>query len=130
MANKTSNKTTKTQIEDTKLKPLQPTLRQKKRFIRAVISSKNKLDFKTISENLIEEIISYMGTVEMGKAGVWVLRDKFDFDKQEIILKCSTKSSEKLIGILSLVLFLGNNNPCKIDVKRVSGTLKGVYKDE
>lgn len=127
MANKTSNKTTKTQIEDTKLKPLQPTLRQKKRFIRAVISSKNKLDFKTISENLIEEIISYMGTVEMGKAGVWVLRDKFDFDKQEIILKCSTKSSEKLIGILSLVLFLGNNNPCKIDVKRVSGTLKGVY---
>lgn len=127
MANKTSTKTTKTQIEDTKLKPLQPTLRQKKRFIRAVVTSKNKIDFKTISENLIEEIISYMGTVEMGKAGVWVLRDKFDFDKQEIIIKCSTKSHDKLIGILSLVLFLGNNNPCKIDVKRVSGTLKGVY---
>jgi RNase P/RNase MRP subunit POP5 len=127
MANKTSTKTTKTQIEDTKLKPLQPTLRQKKRFIRAVVTSKNKIDFKTISENLIEEIISYMGTVEMGKAGVWVLRDKFDFDKQEIIIKCSTKSYDKLIGILSLVLFLGNNNPCKIDVKRVSGTLKGVY---
>lgn len=130
MANKTSKKTTKTQIEDTKLKPLQPTLRQKKRFIRAVVSSKSKLDFKTISENLVEEIISYMGSVEMGKAGVWVLRDKFDFDKQEIVLKCSTKSSDKLIGILSLVLFLGNNNPCKIDVKRVSGTLKGVYKEE
>jgi RNase P/RNase MRP subunit POP5 len=127
--NKTSKKTTKTQIEDTKLKPLQPTLRQKKRFIRAVITSKNKLDFKTISENLMEQIISYMGSVEMGKAGVWVLRDKFDFDKQEIILKCSTKSSDNLIGILSLVLFLGNNNPCKIDVKRVSGTLKGVYQE-
>jgi RNase P/RNase MRP subunit POP5 len=127
MANQTSTKTTKTQIEDTKLKPLQPTLRQKKRFIRAVVTSKTKIDFKTISENLIEEVISYMGTVEMGKAGVWVLRDKFDFGKQEIIIKCSTKSSDKLIGILSLVLFLGNNNSCKIDVKRVSGTLKGVY---
>lgn len=127
MANQTSTKTTKTQIEDTKLKPLQPTLRQKKRFIRAVVTSKTKIDFKTISENLIEEVISYMGTVEMGKAGVWVLRDKFDFDKQELIIKCSTKSSDKLIGILSLVLFLGNNNSCKIDVKRVSGTLKGVY---
>jgi RNase P/RNase MRP subunit POP5 len=127
--NKTSKKTTKTQIEDTKLKPLQPTLRQKKRFIRCVVSSKNKIDFKTISENLMEQIISYMGSVEMGKAGVWVLRDKFDFDKQEIILKCSTKSSDKLIGILSLVLFLGNNNPCSVDVKRVSGTLKGVYEE-
>lgn len=127
--NKKGKNSNKTQIEDTKLKPLQPTLRQKKRFIRAVISSKNKLDFKTISENLVEQVISYMGSVEMGKAGVWVLRDKFDFDKQEIVLKCSTKSSDNLVGILSLVLFLGNNNPCKIDVKRVSGTLKGVYEE-
>ncbi|NQZ84488.1 MAG: hypothetical protein HRU03_02115 [Nanoarchaeales archaeon] len=129
MVHKNSNKTTKSQIEDTKLKPLQPTLRQKKRFIRAVIKSASKLDFKTVSENLIEQIISFMGSVEMGKAGVWVLRDKFDFDKQEIVLKCSTKSSDNLIGILSLVLFLGNNNPCSIEVKRVSGTLKGVYKE-
>ena len=128
MVHKNSNKTTKSQIEDTKLKPLQPTLRQKKRFIRAVIKSASKLDFKTVSENLIEQIISFMGSVEMGKAGVWVLRDKFDFDKQEIVLKCSTKSSDNLIGILSLVLFLGNNNPCSIEVKRVSVTLKGVYK--
>jgi len=127
--NKTAKKSTKSQIQDSKLKPLSPTLRQKKRFVRAKIICKSKLDFKIISENLMEELILFLGAVELGKAGVWILRDKFDFSKQEIVLKCSTKSIEKLVGVLSLVLSLGNNNPCKIEVLRVSGTLKGVFKE-
>lgn len=127
--NKTSKNSQKSQIQDIKLKPISPTLRQKKRFIRAKIVCKSKLEFKVVSENLIDEIIKFLGAIEMGKAGVWVLRDKFDFENQEMILKCSTKTSNKLIGVLSLVTSLGNNNPCRIEVIRVSGTLKGLNKE-
>lgn len=127
--NKNNNKSQKSQIQDTKLKSLMPTLRQKKRFIKAKVESNEKLDFKEISENLIDEIISYLGLVDMGKAGVWILRDKFDFDKQEVVLKCSTKVKDKLIGVLSLVYKLGNKS-VKINVVNVSGTLKGLEKNK
>jgi len=125
--NKNNKNQSKSQIQDTKLKCLMPTLRQKKRFIKATIESKKKLDFKEVSENLVDEIITYLGCVEMGKAGIWILRDKFDYDKQEIVLKCGTKSKDKLIGVLSLVYKLGQND-VKINVTNVSGTLKGLEK--
>ncbi len=122
-------KNSKTTLADSKLKVLSPTLRQKKRFVLLKIESSKQFDFKELSENLIEELIKYLGVVELGKSGIWLLRDKFDFEKQEIIIKVSTKSKDKLIGVLALIQNIGS---CSIKIKtlKTSSTLKGIRMDK
>jgi len=118
----------KPKVNDDKLKPLMPTLRQKKRFLRVKIESTHKFDFKEVSENIVDEIITYLGAIEFGKAGIWVLRDKFDFEKQEFIIKVSISTKDKLCGALCLISKLGKEN-VKLNIIRISGTIKGTYRD-
>ncbi|MCA9459417.1 MAG: hypothetical protein KC589_04185 [Nanoarchaeota archaeon] len=116
-------------IKDEKLKPLLPTLRQKKRFIKIKIESTKQFDFKTLSEKLSEEIIWYMGLIDFGIAGVWFLKDKFNLEKQELIIKVGTKHKEKLLASLYLIEKIDNTN-IKIHTIKTSGTLKGLEKEK
>lgn len=117
----------KTQINDGKLKPLSPTLRLKKRFLKIEIISNEKFNFKSLSENLNEQIINLIGTIDYGKAGIWLLRDKFEEEKQTLIIKVGTKYKEKLIATLLLIQEI-DNKKTKIEIKKISGTLKGLEK--
>ncbi len=118
----------KAPIKDDKLKPLQPTLRTKKRFIRFSIESPHKFSFKELSESLTEELIVLLGAIHLGKAGVWILRDVFDFDKQEVVMKVSVSYKEELVGVINLINKLQGYDVA-LRIKRVSGTLKGVRKE-
>ena len=112
-------------IEDTKLKPLSPSLRVKKRVIRVKIVSDKKFDFKEISESLFDELIWYVGAIDFGKAGIWIIRERFDYDKQEIIFKVGTSYLNKLLAGIALVKQI-SNSPVKLEFIAVSGTLKGL----
>lgn len=116
----------KTQIKEDKLKPLQPTLREKKRFIKIKIENSQKIEFKELSNQLLREITYYLGAIDIGKAGIWILKDKFNHEKQELIIKVNVKYKDKLVGALALT----NINNAKINIIRVSGTLKGVEKEQ
>lgn len=117
------------QIKETKLKPILPTLREKKRFIKIKLESKKKYDFKTLSNSLNKQILYYLGAIDFGKGGVWILKDKFDFEKQTTIIKVSTKFKDKLIASLALMTKI-ENDETKLEILRVSGTLKGVEKQK
>lgn len=126
--NKTFSKKNNVQINDDKLKPLMPTLRVKKRFLRFQVQGDKKFEFKELSEELIEQLIYLIGAIDFSKGGIWILRDKFDYKNQELIVKCSTKQKDKLIGALSLITKLKGNS-AKLVLKKVSGTLKGVKEE-
>ncbi len=123
MLNKTKNAS-----YDSKLKPLSPTLRTKKRFIRAKIVSDKKFEFKELSESILSQVIMFLGSIEISKSGFWILRDKFNEKNQELVIKVDTRTKEKLIGVLSLIQRI-DKTPAKIEIIKVSGTLKGVLKD-
>lgn len=123
--NKSNNK--KKFVQDDKLKPLFPSLRTKKRFIKIKIESDKKIDFRELSESINEQIIIFLGAIEFGKSGIWILKDKFNFEEQTLVLKVSTQTCDKLIGVLSLLQKI-NNNLININIINVSGTLKGLEK--
>jgi RNase P/RNase MRP subunit POP5 len=118
----------KMQIKEDKLKPLIPTLREKKRFVKIRVIGSKKFEFKEFSNNLNTELTYYIGAIDFGKGGIWILKDKFNFDKQEAIIKVGIKYKEKLLASLSLINKLGNSE-IKIETLRVSGNLKGVDKN-
>ncbi len=115
------------QIKEDKLKPIIPTLRIRKRFVKIKIESNRKIDFKELSNKLTEELIYYIGAIDFAKGGVWFLKDKFDYEKQELIIKVTTKFKDKLLASCALINKIGNDS-VKIKTIRVSGTLKGVEK--
>ena len=119
----------KYQIKEDKLKPLQPTLRTKKRFVKVRVESKKKFDFKQISDKLADELLFYIGAIDYSKAGVWFLKDKFDEKNQELVIKAATKYKDKVIAALALVEEIGGVD-VKVSIVRVSGTLKGLEKKD
>ena len=112
-------------VDDSKLKPLSPTLRVKKRFIKIELESSKKYDFKEFSSTLNDELITLLGSIDFGKFGVWILKDKFDSKNQTAVLKVSTKGRDKLLGALALISKFGKDE-VKIKIIKVSGTLKGL----
>ena len=121
------NDSKKTQIKEEKLKSLLPTLRMKKRFILFEIESSKTFSFKDVSEHIVDELLVLLGSIEYGKGGIWLLRDKFDEKKQQGVLKVSVKKKDTLIGALALITKL-ESTPVRIKVVSVSGTLKGLRK--
>jgi ribonuclease P/MRP protein subunit POP5 len=111
--------------KDEKLKPLSPTLRQKKRFVKIKIISNNKFSFDDISKYLSKEITFYIGAIDYSKAGVWFLKDKFDMNKQELIIRFGLKYKEKIVAALALISEL-NKVKVSIEIVKISGTLKGL----
>ncbi len=115
-------------IIDDKLKPLFPTLRTKKRFIKIKINSNKKFDFKELSEGLNSALLDYMGILNFGRSGLWILKDKFNQNKQELVLKVSVKYKNEVAGILSIIDKI-NSIKVNIEVIKISGTLKSLEKE-
>lgn len=122
--NNNENKT-ECNIKEIKLKPIRPTLREKKRFIKIKVNTKFDFDFKRISKSLNDELLYYLGAIDFGASGIWILKDKFDYENQELIIRVSNEFTKKTIASFNLISRLDSVD-VKIDVLKVSGTLKGL----
>lgn len=119
-------------VEDEKLKPLRPTLRIKKRFILFEIENENEksynFEFDEFSKNFLNEITLLLGSINISKSGLWILKDKFDEKTQRAIIKVNLKYVEDVLGAIAIINKI-NEKKVALRVKRVSGTLKGVLKE-
>jgi len=112
--------------KENKMKGLLPSLRQKKRFIVFKIETENnyKFDFKDVSYEILDQLILFLGSIDFSNGGIWLLRDKFNKEKQIFYLRVSTKLKNKTIAALLLIDKLQNYN-VRIKILGVSGTLRG-----
>jgi RNase P/RNase MRP subunit POP5 len=145
----------KVNIKEEKLKPLSPTLRDKKRYILVnfEVEKNYSLSFKEINKIVNFYLIEFLGILDYGKAGIWLLQDKFNEKDNTFVLKVNVKYKDKVKGILSLIngfeinylddfIKMNENLKDEIDkiksnliklrikfnVLRVSGTLKSLFK--
>lgn len=87
-----------------KIKPLIPILREKKRYVVFEVISKASISsLKTVSDAVINSFLSFFGTKELAKAGLIVLRDKFNSASQRGIIRVSNKYVDALKSALVLV---------------------------
>ena len=72
----------------TKLKPVLPTLREKKRYVVFEVISKGKIsDFEKVSDAVCLSTIRFVGELGAARAGVIVLGNKWDEQTQRGIIK-------------------------------------------
>ena len=109
---------------NTKIKPILPTLRKKKRYIAFEVISRGKItDFEPVSREIMRAAHHCLGMFSMADAGIIPLANKWDAEKQRGILKVNHKQVD---AVKASFVFANKVNDREIIVKSlgVSGILK------
>ena len=94
---------------NTKLKPILPSLREKKRYLVFEIISKEKMrDFGIVSNAIHHHTSRFLGQFGAAKAGIIVLGNKWNHDIQRGIIKVGHKHVDEVKASLALADSIDN----------------------
>ena len=110
-----------------KLKAIPSSLREKKRYVAFEVLSKDKMDIDSIKRAIESSFKEYAGLLGQSKANLYVLKDKFNQEKNRGILRVNNKMLEPLKASFSLIKEI-NGKKALIHAVGVSGILKKAEK--
>jgi len=103
---------------------IKPSHREKKRYVKFQILPKEmKLEENEVEKAIIKECHDFLGDYGMAKAGIVFLREKFNKEKKEGIIRVNNKYVNKLKMALGLIKKI-NNKKITIHIPKVSGIIK------
>lgn len=85
-----------------KLKSLMPTLRERKRYLAFEVMSEKRIEGR-ITSVIWRSILENLGVFGCAKAGIWVLPDKYDPEKQRGIIRVNHKHVDELRTTLAMI---------------------------
>ena len=103
------------------MKPLLPTLREKKRYLAFEIITGTKISFDEISKSINKTVLEFLGTLGASKAGIIIMKDKYR--KQKGLIRVSHRHVNQLKSALMFITKINNKNVIVKSVG-VSGILK------
>ena len=87
----------------TKLKPVLPSLREKKRYLVFEVISKEKInEFAPVSNAIWHYCLQFLGQIGTARAGIMPLENKWNNETQRGIIKISHKHVDNVRAALSL----------------------------
>lgn len=101
-----------------------PTLRERKRYLAfEIISERPIQDFKPVSDAIWQTALGFLGELGCAEAGIMILKDKYDAERQRGLIRINNKSLDKMRASLSLIQKIGGQ---EVIVRSVgaSGILK------
>ena len=107
-----------------KIKPLLPSLREKKRYLAYEVISKHRFnDAVHVNKAILDAANDFLGDLGMAKAGILPINDKWNADSQRGIMRVNNKHVDELKASL---IFVKNINGKGAFVKSVgaSGILR------
>ena len=111
-------------MQKAKLKPLLPSLREKKRYLVYEIIAKNTLSsYQQVADTINYTALQFLGELGYGNAGVMLLNDQWDSEMQRGIIKVSHLYVEHLRTALMLINSI-NNEEVIVRTVGISGILK------
>ena len=107
-----------------KLKPILPSLREKKRYLVFQVISNEKINnADAVSDAIWRSSLQFIGLLGVAKAGLMVLNNKWNKELQRGIIKVSNHYSDK-IRISFLFINKINNYDVIVQTRGISGILK------
>lgn len=104
------------------IKPILPSLREKKRYIVYDIKAEEQLSFKDVKQELEKKMLEFLGELGYGKAGVIIVNE---WQNNKGIIRTNNKTVDQVKTALTMVEKVGNK---KVIIKTigVSGVLNKV----
>jgi ribonuclease P/MRP protein subunit POP5 len=107
-----------------KLKPIIPTLREKKRYLAFEILSKSKIKASaSVSKAISHGMLSFVGAKGAAEAGIAILHEKYNDQNQKGIVRVNHKQVDALKASLTTIQDI-DAVPVSIRSVGVSGSLK------
>ena len=91
-----------------RLKPVLPSLREKKRYMVFEVISKSKFDFRPVSDAIMQSSLQLLGQLGVAKAGIIPLENKWNKEISRGIIKVGHKHVDALRASLALIRQIGN----------------------
>tara|TARA_Y100000310_G_scaffold144031_1_gene143365 strand:- start:5851 stop:6198 length:348 start_codon:yes stop_codon:yes gene_type:complete len=111
-----------------KVKPLLPSLREKKRYLVFQVISKSPVKSSNeLIKSIYSSCLSFLGELGFAKAGPMFLKDKYNSKLQKGIIKVNNKYINHLKAVLTLVKNIDKQSVI-ISSVGVSGILKKAEK--
>ena len=108
----------------TKLKPVLPSLREKKRYLVFEVISREKInDFGPVSEAIQSCALDFLGRIGTAKAGIIALSNKWNPQLQRGIIKIGHRNVDAVKAALTFIHKIGNTDAIFRSVG-VSGILR------
>lgn len=105
-----------------KIKPISPSMREKKRYVAAEVITQGIYDNRAVQRAIIDSYTKLCGSMGAARAGLLFLKDR---TKTRVLMRVSTKELNNLKMSLTLVKQIGQK-PAIIQCVGVSGTLKKI----
>jgi RNase P/RNase MRP subunit POP5 len=102
---------------------LLPALKQKKRYVVFEIIADKKFSFLDVKEEVQRAMKDFLGELGLAKAAPLLLKEKFDQQKQQFLIKINHKYVDEIVSALTLSKSI-KNTPIIIKSIITSGTLK------
>lgn len=110
-----------------KIKPILPSLRERKRYLAFEIISERKIkDFSAISTAVWDSLLSFTGELGAAEAGIWLLNDKYDAASQRGLIRVGHKHTDHLKAGLAMIDGI-DKEPVIVRSLGVSGIMKKAY---
>ncbi len=107
-----------------KLKPLMPTLREKKRYLVYEVISKSRLnDAVHANKAILDASKEFLGDLGMAKAGILPLDDQWSQSMQRGIIRLNNKHADNVKAALVFVKSIGSHEAIVRSIG-ASGVLK------
>lgn len=91
------------------MKRILPSLRQKKRYLAFEIVADRKItSFEAVSKAIWENSLALLGEIGVGRAGIWVLPEKFNSKIQRGIIKVNNQYVPHLKSALLMIETIGS----------------------
>lgn len=110
-----------------RLKPILPSLREKKRYLAFEVISSRIYDYNSIAGAIHNSLLQLVGELGAGKAGIMFLEDKFNQELQRGLIKVNHKYIDHLRASLALIKGI-NDEEVIVKSVGVSGILKKAEK--
>ena len=92
-----------------KIKPILPSLREKKRYLVYEVIANKKFIANDIEDAIKKSYLSAFGELNLGKAGLIFLNKKIDNEKQKGIVRANNKEVENIRYSLALIKKIKNS---------------------
>ncbi len=86
-----------------RLKPLLPSLREKKRYVAYEILSSHQFDGRQANQAIKDAAQTFLGTLGMAKAGIITLDDEFNPAKQRGMARVNHKKTDEFKASLVMI---------------------------
>ncbi|MBI5880911.1 hypothetical protein HZB90_02165 [archaeon] len=87
-----------------------------------VVSESPIQDFNAVSRAVWDKALEYLGELGCAEAGIMIMQDKYDVEKQRGLIRVNNKSVDKLRATLTLIDQIDNKSAI-VRSRGVSGVL-------